>query len=343
MHRHVRFKRHLRFLQEGELIRVVRDLDDEASLPAGRAFEELLVVLSDAPTKERARAELAQRLDVPPAMIDRLMDRLSALKLIEHFDPKTSCDVRFDRQLLLFDALEPVSDHLGSLARQRRLADAQVLILGMGGIGHQMAQSLAAAGIGSLVLVDGDLVEESNLHRQILFGASDTGRAKVEAARDGILRIAPGCKVIVHEMFVSTAAAWNALMNAQPGVRHIVLSADKPVQLVNWISEARIAFNYHVIKCGYMSTQGLIGPLLGPDTRSYEELFSSWGDLIDAQPENIAAFNARSIAPTMAASNAIMANIAALELIKHITRAGSLNLREQRLLLDLNDYSTRFG
>lgn len=343
MHRHVRFKRHLRFLQEGELIRVVRDLDDEASLPAGRAFEELLVVLSYAPAEEWARAELAHRLDVPPVMVDALFDRLSDLKLIEHFDPKTSCDVRFDRQLLLFDAWDPVCDHLESQARQQRLADAQVLILGLGGIGHQMAQSLAAAGIGTLVLVDGDVVEESNLHRQILFGTSDTGRAKVEAARDGIVRIAPGCNVMVHKMFVSNAAAWNTLMNARPGVRHVVLSADKPVQLVNWISEARIGFNYHMIKCGYMNTQGLIGPLLGPDTRGYEELFSSWGQLIDAQPENIAAFNARSIAPTMAASNAIMANIAALELIKHITGAGSLNLREQRLLLDLNDYSTTFG
>lgn len=343
MPRHLRFKRHLLFLQEGERIRVVRDLNDGASLPAGHAFQLLLGVLSGTPQVEWARTELAQRLDVPLALVDALFGRLEDLNLVEYFDPEIVGNDRYDRQLLFFDALAPVSDHHDSLARQQRLNNAQVLILGLGGIGHQIAQSLAAAGIGTLVLVDGDIVEASNLNRQILFCPDDIGTPKVHAARAGILRIAPNCNVMAQERSINSVAEWNDLMAACPSVRHIVLSADKPVHLVNWVSEARIAFNYHFIKCGYMSTQGLIGPLLGPDTRSYDALFSSWAPLIDAQPECIATFNARSIAPTMAASNAIMANIAALELIKHITGAGSLNLREQRLLLDLNDYSTKIG
>lgn len=340
---HLRFKRHLRFLQEGERVRVVRELEDDTALHAGEAFEHLLAVLSQAPAETTVRAELARRMNVDPAMADTLIARLFELGLVERFDPTVDAFTRYDRQLLLFDALAPVDDHAGTLARQQRLPDAQVLILGLGGIGHQIALSLAAAGVGTLLLVDADAVEESNLHRQVLFAASDTGRPKVEAARDGLLRIAPHCDVRALRVHVRSAADWRQLIASHPEVRHVVLSADKPVQLVDWLSDARKDHDYHFIKCGYMSTQGLIGPLLGPDTRGYAELFASWGPLIDAQPASIQAFNATSAAPTMAASNAIMANIAAMELIKHITGIGASTLRERRLLLDLHTYHTTFG
>jgi len=340
---HLRFKRHLRLLKDGDRVRLVRELDGGAELPAGEAFDHLLAALSEAPEVNALRHDLADRMGVEPNLIDGLMARLSELGAVERFDPEERSFARFDRQLLLLDAFAPASDHLDILARQKRLAEAHVLVLGLGGIGHQVALSLAAAGVGSIVLVDGDVVDESNLHRQILFAAGDVHRKKVEAARDGLLRVAPGCHVGMEDHTVRSAAEWRTLIAGFPKVRHVMLSADRPVQLVNWLSDARNEFNYYFIKCGYMTTQGLIGPLLGPGTKGYEELFSSWAPLIDGQPDNIKAFNARSIAPTMAASNAIMANIAALELIKHISGAGALTLLEKRMLLDLDTYTTQFG
>lgn len=343
MPRHLRFKRHLRFLQEGDVVRVIGDLGDSATLPAGVAFDHLLAAIRTAPTAESLTASLANRLGVTHTLVAALVDRLSELKLIEYFEPENVHEVRFDRQLLLFDVLAPVADHQQSLERQLRLQNANVLILGLGGIGNQVAQSLAAAGVGSLVLVDGDIVEETNLHRQILFRNADVGRPKISAAYDAILRIAPNCNVIGKNAFIRSAEDWKAMMTTLPSVAHVMLSADKPVELVNWLSDARITHGYHFIKCGYMGTQGLIGPLLGPDTCGYEDLFHSWGNLVASQPEHIAKFNAESVAPTMAASNAILANMATLELIKHITGAGALSLLEQRLLLDLNDYTTKIG
>ncbi len=340
---HLRFKRHLRFLQEGAVVRVVRDLQNDATLPAGEAFDLVLSALEKAPEELALRLDLSRRMNASPQLIDELLARLFELKLVERFDPQEQGDTRFDRQHMLLDALVPADDQNEVLARQQRLADAHVLILGLGGIGHQVALSLAAAGVGLLILVDGDVVEASNLHRQILFAATDVGRLKVDAARDGLLRIAPNCNITPRHAIVRSAADWQQLIGTFPEVRHVMLSADKPVQLVNWLSDARLANRYHFIKCGYMTTQGLIGPLLGPDTAGYAELLSSWAPLIDAQPDNIKAFNARSIAPTMAASNAIMANIAALELIKHITSAGALTLLGKRLLLDLNTYTTQIG
>ena len=340
---HLRFKRRLRLLHEADIIRVVTDLSGDTSLPAGEVFEHLLVALEGDPEEGLLRADLSRRMNADGQVVVALLDRLFQLKLLERFDPEVDRSSRFDRQLLLFDALAPVDDHALNIARQKRLADAHVLILGLGGIGHQVALSLAAAGVGHLTLVDADVVEESNLHRQVLFAADAVGRPKVEAARDGLLRIAPSCTVDTERTMVHCEEDWRTLIGSHPVVRHVMLSADKPVQLVNWLSDARRTHNYHFIKCGYMSAQGLIGPLLGPDTCGYEALFASWGDLIDAQPGPIKAFNNKAAAPTMAASYAIRAIIAALELIKHITGIGPLTTLEQRLLLDLRDYSVHPG
>ncbi|MCB9182448.1 MAG: ThiF family adenylyltransferase [Flavobacteriales bacterium] len=340
---HLRFKRHLRLLHDGERVRVVRDLAYDQQLPGGEAFDMLLDVLGPAPEEEPALLELAQRMQVEVALVRTMLDKLLEIHLIERFDPFVDRFARFDRQLLLFDALQTSPGHDTQLERQQRLHDAHVLVLGLGGIGHQVALSLAAAGVGHLILVDSDVVEEGNLHRQILFSATDIGRVKVEAARDGILRVAPECDVQVKELTVGGPADWHYLIAAFPQVCHVMLSADSPVQLVNWISDARKEFNYHFNKCGYMSTQGLIGPLLGPDTVGYEDLFESWGPLIDEQPSSIRAFNAQQAAPTMAASNAIMANMAALDLIKHIAGIGPIATFEQRLLLDLRTYCVQPG
>lgn len=340
---HLRFKRRLRLLHEAEVIRVVTDLSGDISLPAGAVFDHLLAAFTDDPPEDAIRDDLSERMNADGHVVQALLDRLFELKLVERYDPMAEPASRFDRQLLLFDALAPVDDHAQNIERQRRLADAHVLILGLGGIGHQVALSLAAAGVGYLTLVDADVVEESNLHRQVLFATDAVGRPKVEAAREGLLRIAPSCMIDTERTMVQGADDWRTLIGSHPLVRHVMLSADRPVQLVNWLSDARRTHDYHFIKCGYMSTQGLIGPLLGPDTCGYEALFASWGDLIDAQPGPISAFNAKATAPSMAASNAIMANIATMELIKHITGIGPLTTWEQRLLLDLRDYTVHPG
>jgi len=81
-------------------------------------------------------------------------------------------------------------------AGQARLLDAHVVIIGAGGIGCPAIAYLAAAGIGTLRIIDPDTVSLSNLQRQILFGADDVGKLKAEAARDAAGRINPDCHVI---------------------------------------------------------------------------------------------------------------------------------------------------
>ncbi len=85
----------------------------------------------------------------------------------------------------------------GAAAQQKLLA-ARVLLIGAGGLGCPLAQYLAAAGVGTLGLVDFDVVEASNLQRQVLYGTQDIGRLKVEVARDRIRALNPDVSVEMH-------------------------------------------------------------------------------------------------------------------------------------------------
>lgn len=81
---------------------------------------------------------------------------------------------------------------------QKRLKNARVLCVGAGGLGSPALMYLAAAGVGTLGIVEFDVVDESNLQRQIIHGQSDVGRAKAESARDSVLEINPYINVVVH-------------------------------------------------------------------------------------------------------------------------------------------------
>lgn len=94
---------------------------------------------------------------------------------------------------------------------QRKLKKAKVLVVGTGGLGAPVALYLAAAGIGTIGLVDFDEVEESNLQRQIIHGTRDVGRPKVASARDRIRSINPRAEVIMHNTHLNSENALEIL------------------------------------------------------------------------------------------------------------------------------------
>jgi sulfur-carrier protein adenylyltransferase/sulfurtransferase len=91
---------------------------------------------------------------------------------------------------------------------QTKLRAARVLIVGAGGLGSPVAMYLAAAGVGTLGLVDFDLVDASNLHRQLLHGTGDIGRPKVDSARDRLAEVNPHVQV---ETIAEALTAANAM------------------------------------------------------------------------------------------------------------------------------------
>ena len=100
-----------------------------------------------------------------------------------------------------------------TLDGQKRLKAASVLCIGTGGLGSPIALYLAAAGVGRLGLVDGDVVDFSNLQRQILHGTKDVGRKKLNSARDSIREINPNVQVDLHDCYFTSG---NARQIAEP-------------------------------------------------------------------------------------------------------------------------------
>lgn len=90
---------------------------------------------------------------------------------------------------------------------QQRLKNARVLVIGAGGLGAPLLQYLAAAGVGTLALVDDDIVSLSNLQRQVIHGGADIGRPKVESARDAITRLNHNVKVETFQIRLNESNA----------------------------------------------------------------------------------------------------------------------------------------
>jgi adenylyltransferase/sulfurtransferase len=103
---------------------------------------------------------------------------------------------RYSRHLIIPDV---------AMAGQQRMMNAKVLCVGAGGLGSPALMYLAAAGIGTLGIVEYDTVDESNLQRQIIHGQSDIGKSKAQSAKEKIAEINPYVNVITHETRLDTS------------------------------------------------------------------------------------------------------------------------------------------
>ncbi|MBK5217595.1 MAG: molybdopterin-synthase adenylyltransferase MoeB, partial [Propionibacteriales bacterium] len=111
--------------------------------------------------------------------------------LVEPAAELTADEVRrYSRHLIIPDV---------GMTGQKRLKNAKVLIIGAGGLGSPALLYLAAAGVGTLGIIDFDNVDESNLQRQVIHGQSDIGKSKALSAAESIAEINPLVKVIIHD------------------------------------------------------------------------------------------------------------------------------------------------
>ena len=106
--------------------------------------------------------------------------------------------LRYARHLILPDV---------GIEGQRRLKAARALVIGAGGLGSPVGLYLAAAGVGRIGLVDFDVVDETNLHRQVLFGESDIGRHKLDAAVDRLRDVNPHIEIVPHPVRLTSENA----------------------------------------------------------------------------------------------------------------------------------------
>jgi molybdopterin/thiamine biosynthesis adenylyltransferase len=162
--------------------------------------------------------------------------------------------LRYSRHILL--------DELGIEAQHRFLA-AHALIIGAGGLGSPAAMYLAAAGIGTLTLVDGDTVDLTNLQRQILHTTAAVGQPKVESARATLGRLNPG--VSVHAI---AATADQALLERQVPLASVVLDCTDNFATRHLINRICVAHRVPLVSGAALRFDGQISTFDARDPHS---------------------------------------------------------------------------
>jgi len=152
-------------------------------------------------------------------------------------------------------------------AGQAQLAAASVLVVGAGGLGCPVLQYLAGAGVGRLVVVDHDTVEESNLHRQPLYTMADIGAAKAEAARAALTRFNPAVAVEATVERLTPQNAARLVASAQ-----VVIDAADSFAVTYILSDACQAAAKPLVSASVIGLSGYVGAFCGGGP-SYRAIF----------------------------------------------------------------------
>ena len=137
-------------------------------------------------------------------------------------------------------------------------------LLGVGGLGSWAAYALACCGVGELVLVDGDVVEESNFNRQILYRERDLGRPKVEAAAEALAEFDSTCRLTPVPRRLEGVAAISEVV---AGADFVVNAADWPAHdIERWTNDACFDAGLPFITMSHSPPVARVGPLYVPGT-----------------------------------------------------------------------------
>jgi molybdopterin/thiamine biosynthesis adenylyltransferase len=142
------------------------------------------------------------------------------------------------------------------------------VVLGLGGVGSQVAYLLATVGIGELVICDFDTVEASNLNRQMLYYATDLGRSKVEVAQERLRLHNPEVVVTAHNRRLGSVAD---ILEVCAGADLVVKAVDTPDSILTMCDEACRHLEVPYVGGGFIENDAVVGPFVTPDDPALPE------------------------------------------------------------------------
>ncbi|WP_022884080.1 ThiF family adenylyltransferase [Glaciibacter superstes] len=192
---------------------------------------------------------------------------------------------------------------------QRRLANARVLVVGAGGLGSASIPYLASAGVGTIGIIDTDVVELSNLHRQIAHGVDDLGRSKVDSIADSIAAIDPEIEVVAHRVRLEPGNAADLLAGYD-----LVMDGSDNFQTRYLTNDAAAEAGMPLVWGAILRFAGQVGVAWAGVGPTYRDLFPAEPD-----PDDVLSCSVGGVLPTVCA---VIGSIMATEAIKLITGVG---------------------
>jgi bacteriocin biosynthesis cyclodehydratase domain-containing protein len=285
--------------------------------------------------------ELSRALRIPDDALLEKLDDLTAAGLLLTFeapdDPLSAEDLeRFDRQLpYLAELADP---H----AAQRRLMRARVVVLGCGGLGTWALAALASAGVRRFVLVDDDVVERSNLNRQILYGVGDHGHPKAERAAAWLHAFEPRTEAEIVRRRMRSPQDVRAVVD---GADALVHAADwPPYDILRWADEACRSAGVPYITAGQVPPVLKIGPTYVPGRsacfacheRTMREHHPLFAELAEHRRDH------PTPAMTLGPASGVVGTLLATEVMHLLVHGAPVATEGRALLVDMRTLETRW-
>lgn len=233
-------------------------------------------------------------------------------------------DITFNDEQLLHYSRQIMLPHFG-VEGQQQLQNAHVVIMGLGGLGSPAAMYLAAAGVGTLTLVDFDTVDHSNLQRQIVHTTDSIGESKVSSAKNNLLKLNP--ETTIH--CITNKLTQDELAE-QIKQANCVIDATDNFATRFLINRACVSQKTALISAAAIQYEGQISvfDLRHPDSACYACLYTEGGSDADNEVSTNCSDNG-ILAPVVG----ILGSMQALEAIKLISNIGA-TLKNRLLIFD---------
>ena len=168
--------------------------------------------------------------------------------------------MRYNRQIIL--------PEIGILGQQK-LREAKVLVIGAGGLGCPVLQNLAAAGVAKIGIIDGDCVDETNLHRQLLYTLDDCGKSKAQTAATKIKALNPDVSVEVFDYFIDANTIFDCIKNYQ-----IIVDCTDTIAIRYLINDVAVYKKIPVVYASIYKFEGQVSVFNYKNGPSYRCLFT---------------------------------------------------------------------
>ncbi len=234
---------------------------------------------------------------------------------------------RYDRHLLYYSIFNN-----NAVKVQECLKKSRVMLVGMGGIGCWLSYALAGAGIGTIIGVDNDTIESSNLTRQILYTEIDVGRYKVDVAKKRLEEYNENIKFIgVKKKIICK----DELLTLLDNVDFLILSADRPVAIHEWVHDACKEKGVPYSNVGYINHVGVSGPIVRAEdnvlSRIMEKEFEENPGLDN---EYVKKINQRFQPPSFGPLNGLISCFQAMEVVRFLTKTATPITLNKRFMFD---------